>query len=99
MDASAGLAALVEAQQHREARVNEIDSVERDAAAGARAASDRLVELDEGAEVTDGGARYCVVRVEQPPHERAFGHAWAELIEQRRPDSEGPPRRARRAPF
>jgi hypothetical protein len=26
-----------------------------------------------GEEVTDGGARYRVVRVEQPPHERAFG--------------------------
>ncbi len=33
-----------------------------------------------GSEVTDGGARYRVVRVEKPPHERAFGHAWAELI-------------------
>jgi hypothetical protein len=27
----------------------------------------------------DGGARYRVVRVEQPPHERSFGHVWAEL--------------------
>ena len=28
----------------------------------------------------DGGARYRVVRVEQPPNERSFGHVWAELI-------------------
>ncbi len=38
------------------------------------------VALDVGDEVTDGGARYRVVQVEQPPHERAFGHAWAELL-------------------
>ena len=38
------------------------------------------VVLNIGDEVIDGGARYCVVHVEQPPHERAFGHAWAELV-------------------
>ena len=37
--------------------------------------------LDVGSEVPDGGARYRVERVEQPPHERAFGHAWVRLIE------------------
>jgi hypothetical protein len=37
--------------------------------------------LDVGSEVTDRGARYRVERIEQPPHERAFGHAWARLIE------------------
>jgi hypothetical protein len=34
--------------------------------------------LVEGAELRDGGARYWVVKVEQPPGELAFGHAWAE---------------------
>ena len=37
--------------------------------------------LDVGSEVTDRGARYRVERIEQPPDERAFGHAWARLIE------------------
>jgi hypothetical protein len=36
--------------------------------------------LDAGAEVTDGGARYRIERVEPPPNPSAFGHAWAELI-------------------
>ena len=34
--------------------------------------------LVEGAELRDGGARYRVVKVEQPRGELAFGHAWAE---------------------
>ena len=38
------------------------------------------VVLAVGDEVTDGGASYRVVQVEQPPHERAFGHVWAELV-------------------
>ena len=36
--------------------------------------------LDVDDEVNDGGVRYRVVQVEQPPHERAFGHVWAELV-------------------
>jgi hypothetical protein len=42
------------------------------------------MKTDEGNrhdEVTDGCARYRVAQVEQRPHERAFGHAWVELIE------------------
>ena len=31
-----------------------------------------------GDEVTDGGASYKVMRVEQPPSEAGFGHAWVE---------------------
>jgi hypothetical protein len=31
--------------------------------------------------VADGVARYRIERVESPPHERAFGHAWVALIE------------------
>jgi hypothetical protein len=34
--------------------------------------------LEEGAELRDDGACYRVARVEQPPGELAFGHAWAE---------------------
>jgi hypothetical protein len=30
--------------------------------------------------LNDGGSRYRVERVEQPPNERAFGHAWATLV-------------------
>ena len=33
--------------------------------------------LDVGAMLEDGGARYRVERVEQPPNPRAFGYAWA----------------------
>jgi hypothetical protein len=29
----------------------------------------------------DGGARYRVERVEPPPNQSAFGHAWARLVE------------------
>jgi hypothetical protein len=49
-----------------------------DGGSGMRA---RDAALGIGSEVRDGGSRYRVVRVEQPPHERAFGHAWAELID------------------
>lgn len=38
------------------------------------------VALDVDDEMTDGGARCRVVQVEQPPHERAFGRVWAELV-------------------
>jgi hypothetical protein len=38
--------------------------------------SDGPLEL--GAELRDGGHRYRVVRVEQPPGGHALGHAWAE---------------------
>ena len=34
--------------------------------------------LELGRELVDGGSRYGVVRVERPPGELAFGHAWAE---------------------
>jgi hypothetical protein len=37
------------------------------------------VALDVDFELTDGGSRYRVVKVEQPPNPRAFGHAWVEL--------------------
>jgi len=37
--------------------------------------------LDVGVEVRDGGTRYRVERVEQPPNERAFGHAWVRRID------------------
>jgi hypothetical protein len=37
--------------------------------------------LDVGCELTEGADRYRVVRVEQPPNERSFGHAWAELLD------------------
>jgi hypothetical protein len=40
----------------------------------------RVEPLNTGDEVADGGARYRVVRVEQPKSERSFGHAWTELI-------------------
>jgi hypothetical protein len=36
--------------------------------------------LDVGVELTDGGRRYRVERVEPPPNLNAFGHAWVELI-------------------
>jgi hypothetical protein len=35
---------------------------------------------DVGQELGDGGARYRVVRVEQPPNPNSFGHVWAELL-------------------
>jgi len=38
------------------------------------------VPLAVGDELEDSGSRYRGGRVEQPPHDRAFGHAWAELI-------------------
>jgi hypothetical protein len=41
----------------------------------------RDARIDVGAELDDGGGRYRVERVEQPPHERAFGHVWATRIE------------------
>jgi hypothetical protein len=37
--------------------------------------------LDVGAEVTDGCSRYRVMRVEQPPNERALGFVWATLLD------------------
>jgi hypothetical protein len=37
--------------------------------------------LDAGSELADGGVRYRVMRVEQPPNERSFGHAWVERID------------------
>jgi hypothetical protein len=37
--------------------------------------------LDEGDEPSEGGRRYVVDRVEQPPNPDALGHAWARLIE------------------
>ena len=37
------------------------------------------VALDVGAELVDGGSRYRVVKVVQPPNPSAFGHAWVEL--------------------
>jgi hypothetical protein len=37
--------------------------------------------LDVGVELDDGGVRYRVVRVEQPKHERTFGHAWAKRFD------------------
>jgi len=41
----------------------------------------RSEPLDVGSEVADGGARYRVVRAEQPPNPGSFGHAWAELLD------------------
>jgi hypothetical protein len=38
-------------------------------------------QLDVGAELSDGGQRYAVERVEPPPNRSALGHAWAKLIE------------------
>ena len=37
--------------------------------------------LDVGAVLEDGGARYRVERVEQPPNPRAFGYAWATRLD------------------
>ena len=37
--------------------------------------------LDVGCELDDAGVSYQVVRAEQSPHGRSFGHAWAELAE------------------
>jgi hypothetical protein len=37
--------------------------------------------LDVGVELAEGADRYRVTRVEQPPNERSFGHAWAELVD------------------
>jgi len=36
--------------------------------------------LTVGATLNDGGTSYCVTSVEQPAHERTFGHAWVETI-------------------
>jgi hypothetical protein len=33
-----------------------------------------------GNELTDGGARYRVERVEPPPNPSAFGHAWGDAL-------------------
>ena len=38
----------------------------------------RYVPLLAGDELADGGTRYRVARVEPPPNEMGFGHAWAE---------------------
>jgi hypothetical protein len=49
----------------------------RDGGAGMR----RLAApLAVGYELDDGGSRYRVNRVEQPPNDRAFGQAWADLL-------------------
>jgi hypothetical protein len=37
--------------------------------------------LTVGAMLDDGGASYPVTRVEQPAHERTFGHAWVEVVD------------------
>ena len=47
----------------------------------ARPLHDAFCGREVGAEVVDVGASYRVVQVEQPPHERAFGHVWAEPVE------------------
>jgi hypothetical protein len=39
----------------------------------------RKEPLEAGCELDDGGRRYRVVRVEPPPNEQSFGHAWAEV--------------------
>jgi hypothetical protein len=36
--------------------------------------------LTVGDELIDCGDRYRIVRVEQPKHERTFGHAWADRL-------------------
>jgi hypothetical protein len=36
----------------------------------------RSESLTVGAQLTDGGSRYRVERVEPPPNPNAFGHAW-----------------------
>jgi hypothetical protein len=36
--------------------------------------------LEPGVELNDGGGRYRVVRVEPPPNDLAFGHAWVKRI-------------------
>jgi hypothetical protein len=36
----------------------------------------RSEPLTVGVELTDGGTRYCVERVQPPPNCNAFGHAW-----------------------
>ena len=37
--------------------------------------------LEVGDELSEGGRRYMVERVEPPPNPDALGHAWARLIE------------------
>jgi hypothetical protein len=44
----------------------------------------RDAPLEPDDELSDGGARYRVVRVEHPANERSFGHAWAEPASDRR---------------
>ena len=41
----------------------------------------RAEPLDVGCELSEGTDRYRVVRVDPPAHERTFGHAWVELID------------------
>jgi len=41
----------------------------------------RAEPLTPGVELHDGGARYRVQRVEQPPNPSSFGHAWAQRID------------------
>jgi hypothetical protein len=36
-------------------------------------------QLEAGAEISDGGLRYAVVRVDQPTTPHVLGHAWARL--------------------
>jgi hypothetical protein len=40
--------------------------------------------LEPGVELVDGGDRYRVVRVEQPPNPSSFGHVFATRIGQAR---------------
>ena len=41
----------------------------------------RAEPLAVGVELTEGGARYRVERVEPPPNPSAFGHAWVTRID------------------
>ena len=50
-----------------------------DGGAGMRYRDERL---DVGAELAEGGRRYVVERVEQPPNENALGHAWVALADE-----------------
>jgi hypothetical protein len=49
-----------------------------DGGSGMRRA-DKPIEV--GGELRDGGSRYRLVQVEHPPNPRAFGHAWAEMLD------------------
>ena len=45
-----------------------------------------------GDEVTDGGASYKVMRVDQPPNDTGFGHAWVERdVSERETSGREPP--------